>query len=114
MVDVFCKYGDCYDVDWLLMVVQGYQELWLNQLVWSYVGVIGVMQVMFSIGKELKVGDIKQLDFNIYVGVKYMCWMMDWYYVDEFMIWFDKVLFIFVFYNVGLVCIVCLCIMIKQ
>lgn len=77
MVDIFRKYGDRYDVDWLLMVAQGYQESRLNQSVRSRVGAIGVMQVMPSTGKELKVGDIRNLDPNINAGVKYMRWMID-------------------------------------
>src|SRR5262245_21709519 len=42
MVDVFRKYGDRYDVDWLLMAAQGYQESKLNQTARSPVGAIGV------------------------------------------------------------------------
>lgn len=101
MVDVFRKYGDRYDVDWLLMAAQGYQESRLNQSVRSHVGAIGVMQVMPSTGKELKVGDIKQLDPNIHAGVKYMRWMMDRYYADEPMTRLDKALFTFASYNAG-------------
>lgn len=101
MVDIFRKYGDRYDVDWLLMVAQGYQESRLNQSVRSRVGAIGVMQVMPSTGKELKVGDIRNLDPNINAGVKYMRWMIDRYYADEPMTPLDKVLFSFASYNAG-------------
>lgn len=101
MVEIFRKYGDRYDVDWLLMAAQGYQESRLNQSVRSHVGAIGVMQVMPSTGKELKVGDIKQLDPNIHAGVKYMCWMIDRYYGDEPMTQLDKALFSFASYNAG-------------
>lgn len=52
MVEVFRKYGDRYDVDWLLMAAQGYQESRLNQSVRSHVGAVGVMQVMPSTGKS--------------------------------------------------------------
>ena len=51
MVDVFRKYGDRYDVDWLLMAA-GDTESRLNQSVRSHVGAIGVMQVMPSTGKS--------------------------------------------------------------
>lgn len=101
MVEVFRKYGDRYDVDWLLMAAQGYQESRLNQSVRSHVGAIGVMQVMPKTGKELKVGDIKQLDPNIHAGVKYMRWMIDRYYGDEPMTQLDKALFSFASYNAG-------------
>ncbi|WEJ88735.1 MAG: lytic transglycosylase F [Klebsiella huaxiensis] len=101
MVEIFRKYGDRYDVDWLLMAAQGYQESRLNQSVRSHVGAIGVMQVMPNTGRELKVGDIKQLDPNIHAGVKYMRWMIDHYYGDEPMTQLDKALFSFASYNAG-------------
>lgn len=101
MVEIFRKYGDRYDVDWLLMAAQGYQESRLNQSVRSHVGAIGVMQVMPGTGRELNVGDIKQLDPNIHAGVKYMRWMIDRYYGDEPMTQLDKALFSFASYNAG-------------
>lgn len=101
MVEVFRKYGDRYDVDWLLMAAQGYQESKLDQSVRSHVGAIGVMQVMPKTGKELQVGDIKLLDPNIHAGVKYMRWMIDRYYSDEPMTQLDKALFSFASYNAG-------------
>lgn len=101
MVEVFRKYGKHYNVDWLLMVAQGYQESRLNQSVRSPVGAIGVMQVMPKTGKELNVGDIRQLEPNINAGVKYMRWMIDQYYGDEPMTPLDKALFSFASYNAG-------------
>ena len=65
------------------MAAQGYQESTLDQNVKSPVGAIGVMQVMPATGKELKVGDITQLESNIHAGVKYMRFMMDQYFKDE-------------------------------
>lgn len=101
MVEIFRKYGERYDVDWLLMAAQGYQESRLNQSVRSHVGAIGVMQVMPATGKELKVGDIKKIDPNIHAGVKYMRWTIDHYYGDQPMTPLDKALFSFASYNAG-------------
>lgn len=101
MVEIFRKYGERYDVDWLLMAAQGYQESRLNQSVRSHVGAIGVMQVMPATGKELKVGDIKKIDPNIHAGIKYMRWMIDHYYGDQPMTPLDKALFSFASYNAG-------------
>ena len=77
MVELFKKYGAQYDLDYLLMAAQGYQESTLDQDVKSPVGAIGVMQVMPPTGKELNVGDIRKVDANIHAGVKYMRFMMD-------------------------------------
>jgi membrane-bound lytic murein transglycosylase MltF len=101
LVQFFQKYGDKYDVDWLLMAAQGYQESQLNQAVKSPVGAIGVMQVMPSTGKELGVGDINEAEANIHAGVKYMRWMIDQYYGKEPMTKLDKALFAFASYNAG-------------
>jgi membrane-bound lytic murein transglycosylase MltF len=101
LIDFFRKYGDRYDVDWLLMAAQGYQESQLNQDAKSHVGAIGVMQIMPATGKDLKVGDIKQVEANIHGGIKYMRWMIDNYYGKEPMTKLDKALFAFASYNAG-------------
>jgi membrane-bound lytic murein transglycosylase MltF len=101
MVDLFRKYGDQYDMDFLLMAAQGYQESGLDHSARSHVGAIGVMQVMPATGKDLKVGDIKQLEPNIHAGVKYMRWMVDNFYADEPMDRLNKGLFAFASYNAG-------------
>lgn len=101
LVQLFQKYGDKYDVDWLLMAAQGYQESQLNHSVRSPVGAIGVMQVMPATGKDLKVGDITKLEPNIHAGVKYMRHMIDQYYGNEPMTPLDKALFAFASYNAG-------------
>jgi membrane-bound lytic murein transglycosylase MltF len=101
LIQYFKKYGDKYDVDWLLMTAQGYQESQLDQRARSRVGAIGVMQIMPATGKELNVGDIRQVEPNINGGIKYMRWMIDNYYGKEPMTNLDKALFAFASYNAG-------------
>jgi len=100
-VDLFKKYGAQYDMDYLLMAAQGYQESTLDQTVKSPVGAIGVMQVMPATAKELNVGDITRIDANIHAGVKYMRFMMDQYYANEPMDTLNKGLMTFASYNAG-------------
>jgi membrane-bound lytic murein transglycosylase MltF len=100
-IDLFRKYGDKYGLDWMLMAAQGYRESRLDQSARSHVGAIGVMQVMPATGKELKVGDITQLDPNIHAGVKYVRFMIDQYYRDEPMDDLNRGLFAFASYNAG-------------
>jgi membrane-bound lytic murein transglycosylase MltF len=88
-------------VDWLLIAAQGYQESGLNQKARSHVGAIGVMQLMPATGKQMKVGNIRNIEPNIHAGVKYMRWMIDHYYADEPMTDLDKALFSFASYNAG-------------
>jgi membrane-bound lytic murein transglycosylase MltF len=100
-VDFFRRYGDRYALDYLLVMAQGYQESRLDHNARSPVGAIGIMQVMPATGKELKVGDITQLEPNIHAGVKYMRFMMDQYYANEPMSPLNKGLFTFASYNAG-------------
>jgi membrane-bound lytic murein transglycosylase MltF len=101
VVAMFRKYGQQYNMDWMLMAAQGYQESRLDQNARSHVGAIGVMQVMPDVGTELKVGDIHKIDPNIHAGVKYIRQTIDRYYAAEPMTDLDKVLFAFAAYNAG-------------
>jgi membrane-bound lytic murein transglycosylase MltF len=100
-VNFFRKYGREYDLDYLLMMAQGYQESRLDQNAKSPVGAVGVMQVMPATGKELKVGDITKVEPNIHAGVKYIRFMMNQFYADEPMDNLNKGLFTFASYNAG-------------
>jgi membrane-bound lytic murein transglycosylase MltF len=95
------KYSDQYNMDFLLMAAQGYQESGLDQNRKSPVGAVGVMQVMPATGADMKVGDIKQMEPNIHAGVKYMRFMMDNFYADTPMTPLNKALFTFASYNAG-------------
>src|SRR5262245_36813403 len=100
-VSMFRKYGSRYNLDWMLMAAQGYQESRLDQSARSNVGAIGVMQVMPETGKDLKVGDITQVDPNIHAGVKYIRFMINQYFANEPMTDLNKGLFAFAAYNAG-------------
>jgi len=101
VVKIFQNYCDKYDMDYLLMAAQGYQESRLDQEAKSPVGAVGVMQVMPATGADMKVGDIHQTDPNIQAGVKYMRFMIDQYFAKEPMDQLNKGLFAFAAYNAG-------------
>ena len=100
-VGLFRKYGERYSLDFLLMLAQGYQESRLDQNIRSRVGAIGVMQVMPATGKELRVGDIRQLEPNIHAGVKYIRYLIDRYYANEPIDDLNRTLLAFAAYNAG-------------
>jgi len=100
-VDLFRKYAGKYDIDYLLMMAQGYQESRLDQQAKSAVGAIGVMQVMPETGKQMGVGDITQIEPNIHAGVKYLKFVEDTYFADAPMDPLVKALFAFASYNAG-------------
>jgi len=101
VVELFKKHSAEYHLDYLMMAAQGYQESTLEQAMTSPVGAIGVMQIMPPTGKELNVGDIRQVDANIHGGVKYMRFMMDKFFAAEKMDDLNKLLMTFASYNAG-------------
>jgi membrane-bound lytic murein transglycosylase MltF len=100
-VEFFRNYGDKFDMDYLLLMAQGYQESRLDQNAKSPVGALGVMQVMPATGKDMNVGDITQIEPNIHAGVKYIRFMVDQFYENEPMDKLNKGLFAFAAYNAG-------------
>ena len=101
LVELFQKYGRQYDIDWLLMAAQGYQESQLDQARHSAAGAIGIMQVMPATADKMQVGDVTQLEPNIHAGVKYIRYIVDQYYKNDPMDNLNKVLFAFAAYNAG-------------
>ncbi len=98
---LFRKYGQQYDFDPLMLAAQGYQESQLNQKAKSRSGAIGVMQLLPSTGKELKVGDISITEPNIHAGAKYMDRLMTKYFPDAKFTGNNRTLFAFASYNCG-------------
>ena len=103
MVELFKKYGDRYDLDYLLMAAQGYQESGLDQTKRSHVGAVGVMQVMPQTARDkaVNIPDITKLENNIHAGIKYNRWVIDNFYKDPAIGRLDKALFAFASYNAG-------------
>jgi membrane-bound lytic murein transglycosylase MltF len=101
LLTFFRRYAKQYDLDYLLMAAQGYQESRLDQNAKSHVGAIGVMQVMPETGAELKVGDIHRVEPNIHAGVKYIRRLISDFLADEPMDELNRVLFAFASYNAG-------------
>ena len=103
MADLFKKYGKQYDLDYVLMAAQGYQESGLDQAKRSQVGAIGVMQVMPATARDkaVDIPDIEKLEDNIHAGIKYNRWVVDNFYDDPAITPLDKALFAFASYNAG-------------
>ena len=101
---LFQKYGDQYDMPWLLLAAQGYQESQLDQGRKSSAGAVGVMQIKPSTaaGPPINVTGVDDsAEKNIQAGAKYLRFIMDEYYKDEPMDRLNKMLFAFAAYNAG-------------
>lgn len=101
MLKLFRKYGEQYRFDPLMLAAQGFQESQLQQAARGPTGAIGVMQVLPSTGKTLRVGDIKLLEPNIHAGAKYLDDLMQRYFADVDFSDDDRTLFAFASYNAG-------------
>jgi membrane-bound lytic murein transglycosylase MltF len=100
-VDIFRKYASRYDLDYLLMMAQGYQESRLDQCAKSPVGAVGVMQLMPATGAQMNVGDIHEIEPNIHAGVKYMRQVENTYFDEPGLDPLMRALFTFASYNAG-------------
>ena len=101
LIDLFRRYGDRYQFDYLLLAAQGYQESRLDQEAKSAAGAIGVMQLMPATGREQKVGDVTKVEPNVHAGVKYMRFIRSTFFEREPMDELNKGLFTFAAYNAG-------------
>jgi membrane-bound lytic murein transglycosylase MltF len=104
LVALFQKYGEQYDMPWLLVAAQGYQESRLDQSVRSPAGAVGVMQLLPSTASDpnVAIADIHEVENNIHAGVKYLRFVYDRYFADaENVTELDKGLFSFAAYNAG-------------
>jgi membrane-bound lytic murein transglycosylase MltF len=104
LVKFFRQYGEQYDLPYLLLAAQGYQESQLEQNRRSSAGAVGVMQIKPSTAEGPPVfikGVDKDVEKNIQAGAKYLRWIVDEYYKDEPMTRLDKGLFALASYNAG-------------
>ena len=103
-VAFFRKYGDKYDLPWLLVAAQAYQESTIDQTKKSPVGAVGVMQIKPSTaaGAPISISGVESsADRNIEAGAKYLRFMVDRYYQDAPMTRINKGLFAVASYNAG-------------
>ncbi|MFT6955738.1 MAG: membrane-bound lytic murein transglycosylase MltF [Halieaceae bacterium] len=81
---IFKKYGEKYEIEYLMAAAQGYQESRLDQSVRSHAGAVGVMQLLPTTANDPKVGipNIDEVDANIEAGIKYMAYLRSRYFDD--------------------------------
>jgi membrane-bound lytic murein transglycosylase MltF len=101
---LFKKYGATYSLDWLLLSAQAFQESQLKQETVSHAGAVGLMQVLPSTAANppINIPEIKKsADNNVHAGVKYMRYLIDYYFAGEQMDPLNRQLFALAAYNCG-------------
>ena len=103
VVDLFKKYSDRYDFDFLMTAALAYQESRLDHNQRSHVGAVGIMQLLPTTAADKNVGipDIKELEKNIHAGHKYLRFLQDRYFNDPQIDTLNRYLFSFAAYNAG-------------
>jgi membrane-bound lytic murein transglycosylase MltF len=103
MVSIFQKYATEYDLDYLMLVAQGYQESRLNQAQQSPRGAVGIMQVMprLAAASPIYINNVRSAEGNIHAGAKMMRNIADTYFKDQNLDPMNKTLFVFASYNAG-------------
>ncbi|MDR7371400.1 transglycosylase SLT domain-containing protein [Flavobacterium aquidurense] len=99
----FLKYADRYQLDWLLLIAQGYQESGLNQALVSNKGAVGIMQVLptTAASKPFYIRNINKIDNNVHAGVKYMRFLIDRYFSNPDIDELNRHLLALAAYNAG-------------
>lgn len=100
---VFKKYGDKFDLNWILIMAQAYQESTLNQAARSPRGAVGIMQVLPSTAQEwyVNVNSVHDVDNNVHAGTKYLRYIIDNYFNATDIPVRERILFAMASYNCG-------------
>ena len=97
----FQKAGEKYDIDWILIAMQAYQESRFIPNAKSSAGAVGIMQLLPSTAKDMQVEDIYDPEDNIMGGARYMSWIKTNYFKDPEISTENKICFYLAAYNAG-------------
>jgi membrane-bound lytic murein transglycosylase MltF len=100
---LFKKYGEEYNIDWMLLSAIGYQESLLEHNRRSPKGAVGIMQVMPSTAMDprINIADYHQIEDNIHAGAKYLAHLRDTYFNGAEMEPIDRLRYALAAYNAG-------------
>jgi membrane-bound lytic murein transglycosylase MltF len=103
VVDLFQKYADRYDFDYLMTGALAYQESRLDNGKRSHLGAVGIMQMMPKTAADKNVGipNIEMLENNVHAGHKYLRFLQDRYFNDPAIDALNRYLLTFAAYNAG-------------
>lgn len=97
--DLIQKYSKKYGLDWRLMAAQAYQESRFNPNAQSWVGALGLFQVMPATGKELGFSNLRDPEQGIHAGIKYMHRLINQW--DQRLPFRQRIRFALASYNAG-------------
>jgi membrane-bound lytic murein transglycosylase MltF len=100
---LFKKYAAEYNIDYLMIAAQGFQESQLDQNKVSSAGAVGVMQVIpkFAAADPINIPNVRDAEGNIHAGAKILHRLADTYFNEPGIDPLNKTLFTFASYNAG-------------
>lgn len=99
--DLVRRHAGEYGIDWRLVLAQMFQESGFDPQAQSWVGAVGLMQIMPRTAMQLGVdGELTDPDTNIEAGVRYLDWLKDRFEDDLHV--HDRMWFVLAAYNAGI------------
>jgi membrane-bound lytic murein transglycosylase MltF len=100
---LFVESASEFDLEWVALLSQGYQESGLDHSVKSRVGAVGLMQLMPTTASAAPISlpDIHRPDVNVRAGAKYMRYLMDTYFAEPGLPAAERLRFALAAYNAG-------------
>ncbi|MCL7959280.1 MAG: transporter substrate-binding domain-containing protein [marine benthic group bacterium] len=97
----FEKHAAAYELDWVLLVAQAFQESRLGADTKNSHGAVGIMQIKPASAAEAGIDDISTDDANIEAGAAYLRLLIDHYFDDASVDPTTKQIFAIAGYNAG-------------
>lgn len=97
--EIVKKYASQYGFDWKLITAQMFQESRFNPTAKSWVGALGLLQVMPKTAEEFGFKNLKNPETGLHAGIKYLQWVQDRF--DHELPVKDRMWFTLAAYNAG-------------
>ncbi|MBS3743349.1 MAG: transporter substrate-binding domain-containing protein [Wenzhouxiangellaceae bacterium] len=101
LAQLFRKYAEQNELDWLMIAAQGYQESRLDHSVVSPAGAVGVMQLLPATAADMGIDDITDLESNVLAGARYVRYLIDNFFSAPQIDSTNRLLFALAAYNGG-------------
>ena len=98
---IFQRHGSQYDLDWVLLAAQAFQESRFENDARSNRGAVGIMQIKPETAREVGVADISTVDANVRAGAAYVRHLIDHYFNDPELDDIARQVFAVAGYNAG-------------
>lgn len=101
--DYFIRYGEQYELPWMMLAALAYQESRFDQSMVSGAGAVGIMQVLPSTARDpiINIPGIQDEEANIEAGTKFLRFVIDQYFVSPEIDSLNAGLFGLAAYNAG-------------